>query len=74
MSTLCDLYEKLDEDAEAENADYVMQALWRDLTTERDTVGPYYTSSGTFKANAALCNGCIEKISLSRIFYLCNHL
>ena len=31
---------------------YVMQTLWRDLASECDIVGPYYTSSGAFKARS----------------------
>ena len=33
---------------------YVMQTLWQDLTSECDIVGPYYTSSGPFKARSIL--------------------
>ena len=31
-----------------------MQTLWRDLTSECDIVGPYYTSNGPFKAKTML--------------------
>ena len=54
MSTLSDLYEVLLTDKESEKADYVMQTLWRDLTSECDIVGPYYTSNGPFKAKTML--------------------
>lgn len=54
MSSLKDLYEVLESDPEAENADYVMQALWRDLSSNCDIVGLYYISSGPFKAKSML--------------------
>lgn len=54
MATLKDLYEVLQSDPEAEKADYVLQTLWRDVSTNCDIVGPYYTSSGPFKAKGML--------------------
>lgn len=53
LATLCDLYQSLD-DPEATKADYVLQTLWRDLSTERDVVGPHYTTTGTFAAKYML--------------------
>ena len=47
------MYEKLDTETEAKNTDYILQTLWRDLTSMCDIVGPYYTNSGTFKAKNA---------------------
>ena len=46
MSTLKDLYLSLDEDPDMKKADYVLQTLWRDHSTNLDIVGPYFTSSG----------------------------
>lgn len=37
-TTLHDLYERLDKDAEDQNTDYIMQSLWCDLTSDRDIV------------------------------------
>ena len=54
MATLNDLYEVLESDPEAEKADYVLQTLWQDLSSDCDIVGPYYTGSGPFKAKASL--------------------
>lgn len=54
MATLNDLYEVLESDPEAEKADYVLQTLWRDLSSDCDIVGPYYTGSGPFKAKTML--------------------
>ena len=47
MATLQDLYMELDEDPTTSKADYVLQTLWRDLSTNHDIIGPYYTSTGT---------------------------
>lgn len=54
LTTLCDLYERLHKDAEDQITDYIMQSLWRDLTSDCDVVGPYYTSCGCFKAKFML--------------------
>lgn len=51
LSTLQDLYLTLD-DTKAQKADYVLQTLWRH--SHSDIVGPYYTSSGPFKAKYML--------------------
>ena len=37
MSTMCDVYEKLDDSSEeAKKTDYVLQTLWRDITSDCD--------------------------------------
>ena len=54
MSTLCDLYTNLEKRETPANTDYVKQTLWRDMTSDCDIVGPYYTSSGPFKAKTML--------------------
>lgn len=50
MATLQDLYLVLGEDRQGEKTDYVLQTLWRDHSSHCDIVGPYYTSTGLFKA------------------------
>ena len=54
IATLQDLYMALDDDPSTSKADYVLQTLWRDFSTNHDIVGPYYTSSGTFDAKFML--------------------
>jgi len=55
MATLSDLYLRLEADNDGTNkTDYILQTLWRDLTTESDIVGSYYTSTGPFKAKSML--------------------
>ncbi len=50
MATLQDLYLVLGNDPSTEKTDYVLQTLWRDHSSHCDIVGPYYTSTGPFKA------------------------
>ena len=49
-SSLQDLYLTLDEKQGKKQATYVLQTLWRDLTSDLDIIGPYYTSDGPFSA------------------------
>ena len=54
MSSLHDIYTLLDEDPGVEKADYVLQTMWRDLTSNCDIVGPHYTTKGTFEGKFML--------------------
>ena len=49
MSTLHDIYKCFDQEEKTEKTSYVLQTLWRDLTSDYDIIGPYYTSSGGLK-------------------------
>ena len=48
------VYQTLDEDATTKSTTYILQFLWRDLTSPFDVVGPYYSSSGTLEAKFIL--------------------
>lgn len=50
MPSLRDVYEGLDDDKECHKTEYVLQFLWRDLTSAFDVVGPYFTLSGSIEA------------------------
>jgi hypothetical protein len=54
MACLHDVYQTLDEDATTKSTTYIMQFLWRDLTSPFDVVGPYYSSGGTLEAKFIL--------------------
>ena len=41
MATLCDLFSVLNDDPQTSKADYTMQTLWRDTSSNCDVVGPY---------------------------------
>ena len=50
MSILHDVYEYLDQCTEnTSKTSYILQSLWRDLSSDYDIIGPYYTSSGGLK-------------------------
>ena len=53
MATLQDIYQTIDPSDATAKTDYVLQTLWRDLSTEHDIVG-YYTSCGRFSTSAML--------------------
>lgn len=41
MASLHDIYENVDEDEECNKTDYILQFLWRDMTSDFDVLGPY---------------------------------
>lgn len=54
MASLHDLYTTLEEDHGAERADYVLQTMWRDLTSDYDILGAYYMNAGQLKGKFML--------------------
>ena len=50
MATLRDLYAILNDESHTAKADYILQTLWKDTSSNCDIVGPYYSSCGGFKA------------------------
>ena len=50
LTTLSDLYTVLNHDTPTSKANYIIQTLWRDTSSNCDIVGPYYSSCGSFKA------------------------
>ena len=53
MLTLHDVYEAL-EVHKTSKTSYVLQTLWRDLSSDYDIIGPYYTSEGGLKSKFLL--------------------
>lgn len=45
MSSLADIYQTIDEPVS--QTEYILQFLWRDLTSDYDIIGPYFTSPKT---------------------------
>ena len=45
MSSLTDVYKLLQEPQVAAQTKYILQFLWRDLTSNYDIIGPYFTSA-----------------------------
>lgn len=50
MASLHDVYESLDEEEECKKTDYILQFLWRDITSHFDVIRPYFTIAGTIEA------------------------
>ena len=72
QASLHDVYQLFDKDKAVEQTAYVMQFLWRDLTSSYDIVGPYFTSSETFSAKTI--HACVfETIQLFQVItgYIC---
>ena len=44
MSSLHDVYKEINPSSEIKKASYILQFLWRDITSNYDIIGPYYTS------------------------------
>ena len=54
MRTLQDVYCAISTDSKTQRTSYVLQTLWRDLTSKYDIIGPYYTSASTLKSKFLL--------------------
>ena len=54
MASLLDVYRSYSDADQGKQTTYIMQFLWRDLTSPYDIVGPYYTSSESFKGKVVL--------------------
>ncbi|XP_065907460.1 uncharacterized protein [Dysidea avara] len=66
QQSLHDVYELFHKDKAVEQTSYIMQFLWRDLTSSFDIVGPYFTSSENFTAK--VIHACVlETIQLFQI-------
>ena len=50
MMSLHDVYEGIDEQKECQNAEYVLQFLWRDASSNFDVTGPYFILDGTIES------------------------
>ena len=44
LASLNDVYRFLEDDDKTKQTSYILQFLWRDLTSPFDVVGPYFTS------------------------------
>lgn len=66
LASLTDVYQLLNPNYQSQQTTYILQFLWRDLTSPFDVVGPYYTSSGALESKFILA--CVyESI---RVIYL----
>lgn len=66
QASLLDVYQLFNEDKPVDRTSYILQFLWRDLTSSYDIVGPYFTSSDT--CNAKFIHACVmETIQLFQV-------
>ena len=49
-ASLHDVYESLDTDEKCQKTSYIIQFLWRDLSSEFDVIGLYFTVSSTMES------------------------
>lgn len=49
FSSLHDVYDGLDVNEKCQKTTYIMQFLWRDLTSDFDIIGPYFTCPSTIE-------------------------
>lgn len=65
-SSLCDLYENDGSENQLQGASYVVQYLWRDLTSKYDIIGPYFTlpSNATSETITPFVNSCIHAFQI----------
>ena len=66
MSSLHDVYELVDEEKAKKQTSYILQFLWRDLTSSFDVVGPYFSSNGPLESKFII--SCV--IQSLRLFHL----
>ena len=50
FSSLHDIYEDLDREEQCQKTTYVVQFLWRDLSSDFDVIGPYFNIPSTMEA------------------------
>ena len=63
LASLHDVYSILQPSESSKQTSYILQFLWRDLTSEFDIVGPYFTSSSSVEAKFVLAS-VLETIKL----------
>ena len=47
MASLTDVFELFDENSRTQKAQYILQFIWRDLTSDYDIIGPYFPSDSS---------------------------
>jgi hypothetical protein len=61
LASLSDVYVTLSPDYRKRQTNYVLQTLWRDLTSDFDVIGPHFTSDGPF-SHEFLCRILMESM------------
>ena len=66
QASLHDVFQLFDKDRRTKQTNYILQFLWRDLTSSFDIVGPYYTSNETMPAKF-ICSCVFETLKLFKV-------
>ena len=66
MASLQDIYQLIDPESHAKQTSYIMQFIWRDLTSPFDVVGPYFNSKSALESKFIL--SCV--LETLRVFHL----
>ena len=71
QSSLHDVFQLFDNDHRTRQTNYILQFLWRDLTSSFDIVGPFFTSHGTIEGKF-VCACVMESIKLFQVQKTCS--
>ena len=66
QASLHDVFQSFDKNHRTKQTSYILQFLWRDLTSLFDIVGPYYTSEETMPSKV-ICSCIFETIKLFQV-------
>ena len=66
QASLHDVFQLFDKDHRTKQTNYILQFLWRDLTSSFDIVGPYYTSNETMPAKF-ICSCVFQTLKLLKV-------
>ena len=66
LASLHDVFQLFDEDHRVKQTSYILQFLWRDVTSCFDIVGPYFSSEETMNAKF-VCTCVLETIKLFQV-------
>ena len=64
LASLCDVYAVLQPEYRKRQTTYVLQTLWRNLTSDFDVIGPHYTNDSPF-SHHSLCRLLLDSIHQS---------
>ncbi|XP_065905179.1 uncharacterized protein [Dysidea avara] len=66
QASLHDVFQLFDKDHRTKQTNYILQFLWRDLTSSFDIVGPFYTSNETMQAKF-ICSCVFQTLKLFKV-------
>ena len=67
LASLTDVYQVLDPEYRSMQTTYILQFLWRDLTSPFDVVGPYFTSSSSLE-NKFILSCVLESMKMFHLY------